>query len=143
MLDIFTDLSGLRSVFEDIHTVLDRIACALERVAPPLPILPPEPQGASDPRRPADDASANGFHLSESAEEYESRRTAESAFAASLSVVPYSPAFQKLIDQMRADVLSQVHTNEEGIEVPYTEAEADDIVRQAFQAASAAANVRT
>lgn len=83
--------------------------------------------------------------MSESPAEYQERIDHEAALAGSLGVAPWSPAFQKALAEMKNDLMSvKVYIDEEGrqIERAYTEAEADDIVRQAFQLAKAEANER-
>jgi hypothetical protein len=89
----------------------------------------------------------DSFHISESPEEYQERQSHESALAASLGVAPWSPAFEEAIRQMRSDLLKpRMETDEEGNKVwreGYTEDEADQVVRESFRLAKAAANVRT
>jgi hypothetical protein len=139
MFDLFSDFSGLRSELFDCRSVLLRIAEALERISPTLPDYPLQSvQSSAQP----DDS----FHMSESGSEYESRLSHEAALAESLGVAPFSPAFQKAISEMHAELQQpRMEMNEEGIPVirgGHTEEEADQIVRQAFQLARAEANVR-
>jgi len=139
MFDLFSEFSGLRSELADCRLVLLRIAEALERISPPLPDYPLQSvQSSAQP----DDS----FHMSESGSEYESRLSHEAALAESLGVAPFSPAFQKAISEMHAELQQpRMEMNEEGIPVfrgGHTEEEADQIVRQAFQLARAEANVR-
>ena len=139
MFDLFSDFSELRSELFDCRSVLLRIAEALERISPPLPDYPLQSvQSSAQP----DDS----FHMSESGSEYESRLSHEAALAESLGVAPFSPAFQKAISEMHAELQQpRMEMNEEGIPVlrgGHTEEEADQIVRQAFQLARAEANVR-
>ena len=143
MFDLFSDFSGLRSELADCRSVLLRIAEALERVSPPLtnyPVVHPV-QSVQSSAQPDD-----SFHISESGSEYESRLSHEAALAESLGVAPFSPAFQKAISEMHAELQQpRMEMNDEGIPVlrgGHTEEEADQIVRQAFQLARAEANVR-
>ena len=138
LLDIFADLSGLIDVLRDTNTVLGRIASAFERLSPPLAVVPD-----IDPAiRPADDS----FHLAESPEEYEVRTSHEADLAVSLGVAPWSPAFQVAIDEMRQELLQpKIEVDDEGNETrtARSAAEADDIIRQAFQLAKSEANIRS
>lgn len=146
MFDLFSDFSELRSELFDCRSVLLRIAEALERISPPLPdypaVHPVQPVQSVQSSAQPDDS----FHMSESGSEYESRLSHEAALAESLGVAPFSPAFQKAISEMHAELQQpRMEMNEEGIPVfrgGHTEEEADQIVRQAFQLARAEANVR-
>ena len=144
MLDIFADLSGLTSVLRDILSVLLRIAESLERVAPPLASTPPDQPADGLNAHPADPSAKNandGFHLSESPSEYQERIDHDAALAGSLGVAPWSPDFQRVVAEVRNDLMKARY--EQGQETSgLTEAEADDVIRQAFQIAKAETNAR-
>ena len=117
--------------------------------APPKPTvhtIPPK----SDPLGPQPIVPEEGFHIAESGEEYEERVHHERALALSLGVAPWSPDFQEAIDSMRRDIMKrqivQVKNEETGewnwVPKQFSEEEADQIVREAFQLAKAEANVR-
>jgi hypothetical protein len=145
LLSILADLSGVTHELRELYRVHIRIAEALERISPPVPLAPAAP---SSPSPSSESNEENLFSVAESGEEYEARRSSESALAMSLGVAPWSPAFQKAIDEMRADLMrpriimepddeGKVHRKEFG---GYSGEEADWIVRDAFQLAKAQAN---
>ena len=140
-LTFIADLSALVSELREANCSLSRIADALDRAVPP-PLAAPDTEGRQTPK--ADDDST--FSFSESPEEYQSRTSHEANLAISLGVAPWSPAFQTALFEMRNQLMQpRVETDEEGNRVRregYTEAEADDLVRQAFALAKAAANER-
>lgn len=138
-IDILADVSGLVAAIDRNTAVETRIAEALERLSPPVPLPPEErPDGQPIPD------SLNHPSFAESPEQYQERVDSEAAFALSLGVAPWSPAFQVAINEMRQELLKpKVEVNEETgerIERQYTEAEADEIVRDAFKLARAQAN---
>lgn len=87
------------------------------------------------------------FHVAESPSEYQERMSHEAALASSLGVAPWSPSFQRAIHEMRQDLMKpRMEVNEEGNVVrkdPYTEDEADEIIREAFRLAKSEANELT
>jgi len=102
----------------------------------PPPCGPPVPKMTDEPQR---------FHVAESPEEHQERTSKEAALAISLGVAPWSPDFEKAITYMRNEVLRspKIELDGEGNEIsrrPYTEAEADDIVREGFLLAKGIAN---
>lgn len=154
--DLKIEVAVLRREIELLHrshaTEIEswkKIVSVLERIVP----LPPAPRTsittaatASEPGQGPEDQS---FHFSESGEEYESRISHEHDLALSLGVAPWSPAFQEAIDQMRRDIMKpRIEYEGEGDQLKevlkqYTEAEADDLVREAFRLAQASASVRS
>jgi hypothetical protein len=141
LFNAIADLSGLRDELTETNSLLRRIAEALERVSPVVP-------AAADPAPASDDASnsaADGFHLAESPEQYQQRIDSEADLAISLGVAPWSPAFQESVRQMRADLMRPRREKDEetGQTVErggYSEVEASEIVKEAFQIAKSAAN---
>jgi hypothetical protein len=137
LLSIIADLTGLTSELREHRAVMTRIAEALERVSPPLPVQ----TGKSTA-----DLAPDQFYLAESPEEYQARTSAEASLAISLGVAPWSPQFQSLISQYRADLMrAKVVVNDEGQPEDrpgLTEAEAETVIRDAFQQAKAQANER-
>ena len=140
LISILADLSGLTAAIDRNTTVQTRIAEALERLSPSPPVMASDLAGASGTR--FDD----GFHLSESPEEYRERTNSEAALAISLGVAPWSPAFQDAILSMRNGLMRPTMVvNDEGqlVEVPgLDEAQAAQAVRDAFVQARAQENER-
>lgn len=153
MFDLFAELSGLTAEVREHRMVMLRIAEALERISPPVPV--PQEDAASRPQRDSPVAKASDesqaqdqvHHLAESPEEWMSRMDHESALAESLGVAPWSPDFQRTIMEVRAELMKpRSYQDEEGnwkTREPLSEAEADEAVREGFRLAKAEANVRT
>lgn len=118
------------------HVDMDRCARALERIADAFDRISPPPLPESDPPSQSSSHSRDEpplFYMAESPEQYQERMSAQAALAVSLGVAPWSPAFQRAVDDMRADMIKQGNN----------EQEADDLIRRAFQAAKSEANERT
>lgn len=152
LLNFIAEASGIIDAIDRNTATQLRIAEALERLSPPIP-LPAEEQpvgsgvsggGGSGSGYSSPPDGLNHLSFAESPEEYVERTESESAFAISLGVAPWSPAFQAAIAEMRAELLKpKVEIDEETgakTEHQYTEAEADEIVRDAFKLAQAEAN---
>jgi len=143
LFTLIADLSGLTAELRESNLLLRRIADALDRAVPPLPLPSPADPSATDRR----EESPMQFSVAESPEQYLQRTSAEADLAISLGIAPWSPQFQQAILDMRADLMrAKVTTDEEGnrVESPgLSEAEATAIVRDAFALAKAAANERT
>lgn len=138
LLTVAADMGELR----EIRLALVRIAEAFERLSPPLPATISDAETPSEAERASRDRD-QVFHLAESPEQYQERTNKEAALAISLGVAPWSPAFQQVIHDYRQDLLRpRMVKDEEGneTEAVYSEAEAEDIIRQAFQLAKAEAN---
>jgi hypothetical protein len=132
MFDLFAELSGLTAELREVRMAFVRIAEALERISPPLRGAPVDAaQPASEQGRGIEEELK--FSMSESPEEWQERRNSDAALAASLNVAPWSPAFERLVAEMKSDLLQDGHNEEE----------ADGIVRDAFQLAKAQANELT
>lgn len=128
----------LNADMRDVASALDRIASALERISPP-------PLPESPPPSPGTDAEPPLFHMSESPEQYHERTSHEAELAISLGVAPWSPAFQRAVDEMRSDLIRpRMEVDEQGqaTTIQYTREQADDIIRQSFRTAKAEANQR-
>jgi cell division septum initiation protein DivIVA len=143
-LDILADLSGVRRAIEENTAQQRRIADAIERLSPPLPEATSVAAAPASAREQGSGTGARveGFYMAESPEEYQSRIDQEAALAMSLGVAPWSPAFQQAILEMKQDILKpRIETDEEGNKVTreYTSAEAEDILKEAFRLAQAAA----
>ena len=141
LISVLADLSGLTAELREIRLVMSRVADALDRIAPaPLPL--PSTSGSDSPDLP----DLPSYGIAESPEEYQARTSAEASLAVSLGFAPWSPAFQEIITQFRADLMkSKLVLNEEGqqVETPgLSEDEAHAIIREAFGIAKAEANVR-
>ena len=145
LISILADLSGLTSSIDRNTAVQTRIAEALERLSPPLRVMASDLAGASLAGA-AGTRFDDGFHLSESPEEYQERTNSEAALAISLGVAPWSPAFQDAILSMRNGLMRPTMVvNDEGqlVEVPgLDEAQAAQAVRDAFVQARAQENER-
>ncbi len=137
MLDIFAELSGLTLVAQDISTSLLRIAQALERLSPPLPVVESSAQNAQNATGVSD-----GFYLAESPEEYQARTSKEAELAISLGVAPWSPAFQQAIQDMRSDLRGHKMKDENGQVQELTEDEITQAIKDAFFEAKGQANKR-
>jgi hypothetical protein len=142
VFDLFTEVSGLIAEVREHRLVLLRIAEALERLSPPLPLssLPPSPVAARSAS--AEDA----LYMAESPEEYQARTSAETALAVQLGIAPWSPDFQQTISQFKSDLQKPImEKNEEG---GYTQKEglsseeAEDLIKKAFKEARAQENFR-
>lgn len=134
LIDILADVSG-------VVKQLRRIADALERRYPP-PAPTPKPSAKAKPHQEEEPV----FHFAESPEQYQQRVSHESDLAISLGVAPWSPAFQKAIEELRSDIMKprqEQSTNEQGeivsVTREYSEAEADDVIRESFRLAQASA----
>lgn len=151
MFDLFAELSGLTAEVREHRLVMLRVAEALERISPPVPVPPGDassrPQRDSPVAKASDESQDQVHHLAESPEEYMARMDHEAALATSLGVAPWSPDFQRTIMEVRAELMKpRSYQDEEGnwkTREPLTEAEADEAVREGFRLAKAEANVRT
>lgn len=135
----------------EIGKQLCRIADTLDRAIPPAPRpVTDEPDTSTAVGRgdvfDSQPQSLSAPSFAESGEEYDARIQHEHDLADSLGVASFNPEFRAAIDQMRRDLMSQRRViNEAGETVEaegYTEEEADQIVRQAFQQAKAQGNER-
>lgn len=146
LIDILADVSGLRRAIDDNTSELRRIAEAMERAFPPLrsPLVG-VPLGGS-PGGSVGSASdePEGFHIAESPEEYQERMSEEASLAISLGVAPWSPAFEKAVSEMRADLMKpRMEVDEEGKifrREPLTKDQANEHIKDAFRLARAEAN---
>lgn len=140
MLDLVADLSGLTNELYQLRLIHLRICEALERLSPPLAADDSEARSVRPP-----DPRTDGFHLAESPAEYQERIDSEAAFAASLGVAPWSPDFQKVIMEVRAELMRprRIQNEETGdwSDAPaLSDEEADDAIRKGFRLAKAEAN---
>jgi hypothetical protein len=130
-VSLFTFIADLSGVAAQLR----RIADALDRAYP----IPPAPSRRRDRGEAADLAGPMQHHMAESPEQYQARMNNQSDLASSLGVAPWSPDFQALVDEMRKSLQQprmEMNEDNEYYEVPgYSEAEADGIVRQAFDLA--------
>lgn len=150
MFNWFAELTGLISELRELRLVHTRIAEALERLSPVLPLVSGEGgaagMGAGAPGEGLREG--EGFYMAESPAEYQERIDSEAAFAASMGVAPWSPELQKTIMEIRAEMMRprRVQDEETG-EWSDTQAlskeEADDAIRKGFLVAKAEANRRT
>jgi hypothetical protein len=151
MLDLFAELTGLTAEIRELRLTHLRIAEALERLSPPLASghydSVPSNTGSKRAGAPeADGETGPVFHVAESPEEYQIRMDREASLADSLGVAPWSPELQKVIMEVRAEMmLPRSVQDEEGnwsAAPPLTEAEAEEAIRQGFILAKAEANRR-
>jgi hypothetical protein len=135
LFSFVSDLSGLTKRVEEALPLLARIAEALERIAPPIP-LPIQPKGGS--------LAEHTFHFAESPGEYEARRRADGDLAFQLGVAPWSPDFERLVSEIKTSLEEpQAEWDEEKqqwVEKPGLDAaQAERTIREAFAIAQAAA----
>jgi len=135
-LDLIADVSGLTAELRESRLALVRIAEALERISPPLP----------EPPEPGEVPTEQVHYMADSPEQYAEKQDKEAALAISLGVAPWSPAFQTAVLEMKSDMMKpRYEFNGEGQRVelpPYSEAEAEDLLRSAFREARALENQR-
>lgn len=129
LINLIADVTGLTKQ-------LTRIADALERAYPP--------EVDSTKTRPwtSDD---QVHYVADSPEQYREKQDREAALANSLGVAPWSPDFQDVVTQMKTDMMRTHYEVVDGqrVEVPgSTEAEVEDLIRQAFREARAQENTR-
>jgi hypothetical protein len=129
LIDLIADVTGLTKQ-------LARIADALERA------YPPRQQQKTTPYAPEDQV----HYVADSPEQHHERTDREAGLANSLGVAPWSPDFQSVVTQMKTDMMRthyEVGEDGERITVPgATEAEVEDLIRQAFREARAQENTR-
>ena len=101
MFDLFAELSGLTAAVRDLNSTHVRIAEALERLSPPVQAYQSRVSDAAT----KSGAEEETYHIAESPEEYEVRQSHEAALAHSLGVAPWSPAFQRTIEEIRAELM--------------------------------------
>lgn len=139
-MSLLTIAADMRELYE-IRCALTRIAEALERLSPLLPAIN-DAATAKAGSASKEDQSLR-FSFAESPEEYAARTSDEAALAVSLGFAPWSPAFERLLLDMKSDLMKpRMVIDEEGnrTEEALDEAAAEDVIRQSFQAAKAEAN---